>query len=282
MRIRNYTLLTVTLLMYLFGGTVTLASEPDEPLPSRVTVNENIEKGKVDTSELGGLLNNTICVIDEELQSFTTIEAGAKNLKRKMAKNKKRPIEELIKEVANGSYGNGEARKTRLLKEGYDYEAIQKEVNKQTPQVEEQMVLSASHIADSQTIKAYPHVNFKSYMAWTTLASNSPQAKLARKAQTSDKGILVHEGRYLVALGFAYADHIGQHIDIVMESGQVIKAIVGDFKAVAHTDEWNSASLNNGSIIEFIVASNEAAYNATSGSGSYDSHFPGKVKEFRK
>ena len=40
-------------------------------------------------------------------------------------------IEEIAKEVINGKWGNGDERKKKLTEAGYNYEAVQKEVNKQ-------------------------------------------------------------------------------------------------------------------------------------------------------
>lgn len=43
--------------------------------------------------------------------------------------SKKKSINEIAKEVIKGLWGNGQERKTRLTKAGYDYAAIQKRVN---------------------------------------------------------------------------------------------------------------------------------------------------------
>lgn len=40
-----------------------------------------------------------------------------------------KPIEEIAKEVLIGKWGNGQDRKNRLIKAGYDYDAVQKKVN---------------------------------------------------------------------------------------------------------------------------------------------------------
>lgn len=150
------------------------------------------------------------------------------------------------------------------------------------PQITEEPKVAEASGNALKVIQAYPHKTFKSYMRWTILSKKSSQYKLASQATKDPKtAIMMKDGRYLVALGFAYASYIGQHIDIVMESGQVIPAIVGDWKAKAHTDQWNSASLNNGSIVEFLVSSNSDASRAVNGSGNYNTIFPGKVKEFR-
>lgn len=43
----------------------------------------------------------------------------------------KKTISQVAKEVINGEWGNGDARKKKLEAAGYDYDAVQKEVNKQ-------------------------------------------------------------------------------------------------------------------------------------------------------
>lgn len=43
----------------------------------------------------------------------------------------KKTISQIAKEVMNGEWGNGDARKQKLESAGYDYDAVQKEVNKQ-------------------------------------------------------------------------------------------------------------------------------------------------------
>lgn len=134
-----------------------------------------------------------------------------------------------------------------------------------------------------EIIKAHPHKEFKSYMSWKALSPKSTQGKFSAKATPDpETAIMTYNGRYLVALGFAYADEVGQEIDIVMESGQVIPAVVGDFKAGEHTCENQSTQRWDGSVVEFIVSDNKAAKKVTNGTGSYNDIFPGLVKEFRK
>lgn len=135
----------------------------------------------------------------------------------------------------------------------------------------------------STVIKAFPHKSFKSYMRWTALHPQSKQGIFAAKATADpETGIMMYNGRYLIALGSAYASYVGEEIDVIMESGQIIPAVIGDFKADEHVDENHSTHLMDGSVIEFVVSSNEAAGNATNNSGSYNNIFPGLVKEFRK
>lgn len=146
----------------------------------------------------------------------------------------------------------------------------------------EQTVETASS-SKSEVIPAYPHEEFKSYMRWTALHPQSKQGKFSAKASPDpETAIMMYNGRYLVALGFAYADYVGQEIDIVMESGQVIPAVIGDFKAKEHTDERNATHLWDGSALEFVVSSNEEAAKVTNYTGSYNNIFPGLIKEFRK
>lgn len=218
-----------------------------------------------------------------------------------------RMIAELI---INGEFGVDEDKiRKQVEKEGYDYdkineivEEIQPRLEKIIPMASRQSNLKArenfvslyttnnvssktnDQVSDKdKIIKAYPHREFKSYMSWKALSPKSKQGQFSAQATPDpETAIMMYNGRYLVALGFAYADEVGQEIDIVMESGQVIPAVVGDFKAEEHTDEHNSTQRWDGSVVEFIVSDNEAANKVTNGTGSYNDIFPGLVKEFRK
>lgn len=219
--------------------------------------------------------------------------------------------------VMKGEFGEKEEIEKNLKKEGYDYEKIKSIIEKKTKENQVSFVkypsdveLASNHetsyeseytnkerlgfypleedkeeektLNDYTTIKALPHKEFKSYMSWTKLSKSSPQGKLSAKASPDpETAIMMYNGRYLVALGSAYADEVGQEIDIVMESGQIIPAIVGDFKAAQHTNN-NSTQKWDGSIVEFVVSSNEEAAKVTKKTGSYNIIFPGLVKEFRK
>ena len=155
--------------------------------------------------------------------------------------------------------------------------------SQQKPAEKAEQTAEITNSDKTNVIKAFPHKEFKSYMRWTALSPKSKQGKFSAKASPDpETAIMMYNGRYLVALGFAYADYVGQEIDIVMESGQIIPAVIGDFKAEKHTDEHNSTHLWDGSIVEFVVSSNDEAAKATNYSGSYNNIFPGLVKEFRK
>jgi len=216
----------------------------------------------------------------------------------------------IVELIINGEFGvdENEIRK-QVEEEGYDYDKVNEIVEEIKPRVEKiipmtsrQSILKArensvspyttnsvsSKINDQvsykdKIIKAYPHKEFKSYMSWKALSPKSKQGQFSAKATPDpETAIMMYNGRYLVALGFAYADEVGQEIDIVMESGQVIPAVVGDFKATEHTCENQSTQRWDGSVVEFIVSDNEAAKKVTKGTGSYNDIFPGLVKEFRK
>lgn len=60
----------------------------------------------------------------------TTKETTAKPTE-KITTQTTKPIEAIIKDVLNGKYGNGEERYQKLKSEGYDYDKIQAEINKQ-------------------------------------------------------------------------------------------------------------------------------------------------------
>lgn len=94
----------------------------------------------------------------------------------------------------------------------------------------------------------------KSYMDYRHITSTiSNQYRLQQSlAYTGNYGIRMVNGRYCVAVGSYYTTTIGQYIDIELENGNVIKGILADCKADAHTDETNRIN-PNGSVLEFVV-----------------------------
>lgn len=101
--------------------------------------------------------------------------------------------------------------------------------------------------------------DFKSYEDWRAIKSKtSPHYKLQREyAYTGEDGFRMVEDRYCVALGSYFTTRIGQYVDIVLQNGFVIKAILGDQKADKHTDSKHIAHKTDGSIAEFIVDKHE-------------------------
>lgn len=62
--------------------------------------------------------------------SYTEVQAEVNRLSSKDSKNNSKSNQEIAKEVIKGLWGNGNERKERLQKAGYNYTEIQKLVNK--------------------------------------------------------------------------------------------------------------------------------------------------------
>lgn len=67
-----------------------------------------------------------------------------------------------------------------------------------------------------------------------------------------------YQERYVIAVGSGITSKIGQYVDLILESGEVIPCIVGDQKADAHTDTFSHIMTsvhnpNNTCVSEFIV-----------------------------
>lgn len=103
---------------------------------------------------------------------------------------------------------------------------------------------------------------FKSWMTWDVNDKNrfntdSNQYKLQLKAETGKYGIRTVDKRFCVAVGSGYSSTIGQYIDVVLENGTVLECIVADQKADEHTDDTNRYHRIDGSVVEFIVDSED-------------------------
>lgn len=127
----------------------------------------------------------------------------------------------------------------------------------------------------SNIIIPYPHSDFKTYMyASSVTDTTSAQYQLISKAYVGDYGIMMIDGCYLVAMGTAYANYIGQKYQVTFETGQVIDVMIGDVKQDIHTDQYNSAGAANGDLLEFIVAQPPEQVTIM---GNYNVIFPGRV-----
>ncbi len=110
----------------------------------------------------------------------------------------------------------------------------------------------------------------------------SPQYALQQKAYTGNWGIRMVDGRYCIAVASSYASTIGTKIDVVLESGKIIKCVLSDQKADADTDSLNRYHLTDGSYVEFIVSRALMDEQAkVSGSFNCISDFEGAIKEIR-
>lgn len=96
---------------------------------------------------------------------------------------------------------------------------------------------------------------YKSFMGYTKITdTSSPQWKLQEEyAYTGDYGIRMVNGRYCVAIGFAFNPKIGQYFDLILENGTVIPCVIGDEKATYDTDEDNIFTSDNGCCTEFVI-----------------------------
>lgn len=141
---------------------------------------------------------------------------------------------------------------------------IEQPTTKQT-ETEESTTEEPTTIKEPTTKKQSNYINcdvpsnntIKSYMDYRTITSkNSKQYKLQKTlAYTDGNGLRMVNGRYCVVVGSYYTTTIGQHIDIELENGKIIKGVLADCKADIHTDSTNRINLN-GSVIEFIVDTN--------------------------
>lgn len=130
-------------------------------------------------------------------------------------------------------------------------------------------------VQSDPTIIPYPHSDFKTYMYASAITNTaSAQYQLLTKAYVGDYGIMTVDGCYLVAMGTAYAHYIGQKYQVTFETGQVINVMIGDVKQDIHTDQYNSAGINNGDLLEFIVSQPPQQVAIM---GNYNVIFPGRV-----
>lgn len=128
--------------------------------------------------------------------------------------------------------------------------------------------------------------SFKSYMPYTAITDkSSKQWNLQKEATTHHNGIRVHEsGRYMIAIGTYYAEEVGTKLDITLDNGYIVYAIVGDVKQDKHTDSTNRYVPINDSILEFIVDSGELSDLVQKmGDVSYaDENLQGRVVKIKK
>lgn len=96
---------------------------------------------------------------------------------------------------------------------------------------------------------------YKSFMGYSKITDVSSLQWLLQDeyAYTGDYGIRMVNGRYCVAIGFAFDPKIGQYFDLILENGTVIPCIISDEKATYDTDEDNIFTSDNGCCTEFVV-----------------------------
>lgn len=100
-----------------------------------------------------------------------------------------------------------------------------------------------------------PTTGFKSYMSYTAITKkSSPQYALQQLCTTDALGLRKYNDRYVIAVGTGVGGQVGTYIDLILENGIVIPCVIGEYKAVAHTDATNLIS-GNGCVSEFLIDS---------------------------
>ena len=153
-----------------------------------------------------------------------------------------------------------------------------------TPKATSKPKLTSTIIPVSYTEMDVPYdtANFKAYMPYTALSSNSKQGILQKKAVTGKYGIRYVDGRMCVAVG-TYYGLTGTKLDITLSNGTIMYCIVGDSKSDHHTDSSHRVCQGNGSIVEFIVDSSTMDSKAKcAGSYSALSEFSGRIIKIQK
>ena len=129
-----------------------------------------------------------------------------------------------------------------ILKKGKEYGFVYKKYLRKTP-------------IDHETYYIPEYSGYKSFMGYTKITDvSSPQWLLQDEyAYTGNYGIRMINGRFCVAIGFAFDPKIGQYFDLVLENGTVIPCIISDEKDPYDTDEDNIFTSDNGCCTEFVV-----------------------------
>lgn len=95
--------------------------------------------------------------------------------------------------------------------------------------------------------------SFKSYMPYSAITNrSSKQWSLQQQAVTASNGLRTIGGRICVAIGTYFNAEVGTKIDLLMENGATIQAIVADIKDDRHTDSRNIQTFD-GSCVEVLV-----------------------------
>ena len=129
--------------------------------------------------------------------------------------------------------------------------------------------------------------SFKSYMDYRCITDrNSPQYKLQGECWTDKNGLRRFGDDYVIAVGSYYAESVGERLEITLDNGEEFTAVVGDFKADAHTDgthRYYPMSDGNKNVIEFIVDTGSLDKKAKKmGDISYIEGFEGNIESVTK
>ena len=95
--------------------------------------------------------------------------------------------------------------------------------------------------------------SFKSYMSYTLFKKpKSPQYRLQQISITDGDGFRKCAERYVIAVGSGVGGQVGDCVDLILQNGNVICCVIGDYKADRHTDSVNLTG-KNGCAAEFII-----------------------------
>lgn len=187
------------------------------------------------------------------------------------------PLEEIANEVADGKWGSGEERRTRLEAAGYNYQEVQNKVNEIAPKV-------PTPTEDKYSVPNI-YTGFKSWMPYTAITNRySAQYKLQHsQAYTDENGLRKVGEDYCVAMGTYYSSIIGDRFKITLETGNSFTVIISDIKSNAHTDSSHRYTIHNNCMIEFLVDKNKIpACIQTSGNVGSLSFFSGTIIKVEK
>lgn len=116
---------------YIFNREAEIAAKVNAQLGVKDTPKPAAQPGILYKVQLGAFgVKENAQKLQEELKTkgYDTIIVEVANNAAPTVPNKK-SINEIAREVIDGKWGNGEARKNSLVAAGYDYDAVQKEVN---------------------------------------------------------------------------------------------------------------------------------------------------------
>ena len=118
----------------------------------------------------------------------------------------------------------------------------------------------------------------KTYMPYTAVTDKSSKqyALLNSDAAWTNKktGLRMIDDRICIAVGTGYCSKIGTKIDVVMESGDIVRCILGDVKADRNTDSTHRYHNEDGSVVEMIMD-----WDYFYGTEQYPSELDGRVSK---
>lgn len=127
--------------------------------------------------------------------------------------------------------------------------------------------------------------SFKSYMDYRCITNTrSAQYKLQNDCWTDENGLRRCGDDYVIAVGTYYADYVGERVIVTLADDKQFTAVIGDFKADAHTDSthrYSPMSNDRKNVIEFVVDTSALDKTARKmGDISYIEGFEGNVIEY--